>query len=291
MFNSISEIKVPENRHLRYFLFQDYFHDSNILTIDFDRDLPGKRNGPRKVVLTIDCQRERERDSNFTYHNDKYVYLLTFEHCKYFHCEKTNLSNQFINSSFKDSPTLQRIKYATGKEYYHIRIQLGDGYMDIIFLKFKIRKLAGRIRVPFLGETDHNKSFLMSYGGGTLLGPDKELDEEKVCQLLDNLDDIDISFALEYFARRGKDVLRYAKKTVNFDWYEFQMSINAAIWVLGLQGGASELKLLQDIYLDVERIYASYNFCFGGAFLPKRNIMDAMERIKMRHGQLFNVIL
>jgi hypothetical protein len=269
MFNSINEVCCPNQKHIKYFLWYDYFHDAKLLDVEF-----------KKSVNRLTLKRQ--------YKNDEDLYFLTFKMCEYFICEKSSPESEFINSAFKNSPILCKINEKTKKRHYHLRIQLDNGYMDIIFGKFDIRKSRGRIRIPEVEITDQNLDFLKRYHNGKLLSPSGNLDEKKIFTFLYGNDDFDTANALEYFGRRGIDVLEFARKFIGFDPAEFPMTINAALWILALQGGKEDLPVLQKMYSDVEYILPDKGACFEIAFLPKRRIMDTVEMIGFRETKIGN---
>ena len=150
MNNYEHEIACPDNKGLRNYLWYDYFHDSKIDNISFDH-----RKG--LVMLTLECSREMgdvwnklkgDNDTRRAYIDkniDSFAYILTFKGTKYFHSERLIMVNDYINGRFKDTALLRKLTAENKKPLYHFRIQIDDGYMDIIFSDFIIRKKAGRV--------------------------------------------------------------------------------------------------------------------------------------------------
>lgn len=79
------------------------------------------------------------------------------------------MANDYINGRFKNSVVLQKIIKKTNKQYYHFRISTDDGYLDIIFSKFKIKKSTGRIYIKDIKAEDYNLKWLQQYDKGNLL--------------------------------------------------------------------------------------------------------------------------
>ena len=53
MDNYEHEIFCPDNKGIRNYLWSDYFHDSEIVNVSFDRQ-------KRTVILTIECIRDQD---------------------------------------------------------------------------------------------------------------------------------------------------------------------------------------------------------------------------------------
>lgn len=144
MKNFEHEIKDVKNRFLKYYIYFDYFHDSIIKHIEFE----DKRS---TVKIKLSCEREWET-GNYEENiwNPDYEYTLYFEHCKFFEYERES-NNQFleyINGRFKNSYKLVEIQKTTAKKCYHLRIQLADGVIDLIFHGFEMQKAIGNIILP-----------------------------------------------------------------------------------------------------------------------------------------------
>ena len=156
MYNYEHEIECPDNKAIRKFLWNDYFHDSELLDIRFDREW-------RKVLLTLESCRDIDNawerlkgdgDTRHQYiegHKDEYIYTLLFLGTVYFHVERMMYCGDYINGRFKDTALLRRLQSGSKKPLYHFRIQFADGYADILFDGFQIRKQTGRVNyaIPY----------------------------------------------------------------------------------------------------------------------------------------------
>ena len=144
MKNFEHEVKEIRNRLLRYYIYFDYFHDSIIKYIGID-------NTNRNVRIQLSCEREwKSCDYDENIRNPEYEYTLYFKDSRYFEYEHE--SNQeaaeYINGRFKNSTKLADIIKTATKKYYHLRIQLSNGIIDLIFNGFEIEKAIGSIAVP-----------------------------------------------------------------------------------------------------------------------------------------------
>lgn len=181
MYNGENEITRPNDKYMKYYLWNDYFHDSKIKTIEINNSKKKDSNWPNQVALAIescidmDMEWDKlngtdiEKKAYLINNKEKYMYNLYFDDCKYFNYEKSMKVNEYINGRFKDTALLQKIKKATGKAYYNFRIATDDGYIDIIFAKFKIKKTMGRINIKDTEIKSHDIQWLQKYNDGILL--------------------------------------------------------------------------------------------------------------------------
>ena len=144
MLNYEHETKVINDRYLKQYIFYDYFHDSIIHNINI------YSNG-RALAIELSCEREWPESERKKYMFDtKYQYTLIFEDCRHIEYQRDNVGKpaEYINGRFKDTAKLRQIIVRTRKKHYHLRIQLADGFLDLIFSKFSIEKLEGKIDLP-----------------------------------------------------------------------------------------------------------------------------------------------
>lgn len=304
MFNSENEIKCPNDKYIKHYLWRDYFHDSQITMIQFN-DSKGKNNYcPDQVVLTIESCIDMDKDydklkgtdtekKNYINENKvKYTYNLYFSDCKYFNYEKSIMANDYINGRFKDTAILHKIIKSTNKLYYHFRIATDDGYIDIIFSKFRIRKLIGRIRIKDIEIKDYHINWLEKYNKGILLMENGELDKIKLIELMCKGDDIERYYTLFYYMNYTKDtIITYAREIMLLDWDNYEMSKIMAISVIGKQGCKNDIPMLTEEYFSIEAKYSREGICFCSTLLPKRHFMDAIDFIKYRENEGYELIL
>lgn len=153
MLNFEHEIEDIRDRYLRYFFGYDYFHDGVIHNIEVLNDTD--------IELTISCFREWEQDlhnkqillteegNDFKQHisDDQYKYKCTFKDCRYFNTEIIENGYIYLNGRFKDSVIVRKINKGN-KRFLHYRIQTTGGYIDIVFSKFQIKRVLGKINIP-----------------------------------------------------------------------------------------------------------------------------------------------
>ena len=131
MNNFAHDIPLPDDPAIRKFLWISYFHDAVIQEIH-----PGK---PTYKDLTLRIHSG----------HDGFTYLLRFHGVAHFSCSKDNFSwhtgIDIASTVFKDTALLHRLEREAEKSLYHLRFSFWDGYMDIIFAKFTIRREGGRV--------------------------------------------------------------------------------------------------------------------------------------------------
>ena len=141
MQNYEHETDGIQDRYLKQYIYYDYFHDSILKSIS--------DNGSELRII-LSCEREWPTH-DLKYLNDiQYEYTLIFKGCKYIEVERENPVElaEFLNARFKLSAKLQWIKDYPKRKYYHLRIQVADGYIDIIFKGFEITKSQGEVFLP-----------------------------------------------------------------------------------------------------------------------------------------------
>lgn len=137
MYNFAHEIDCPNNKGMANFLWFDYFHDSTVLSIHFDK----KKSC---VTLEINCIRDiDEKWKELKYNSealheyiekygDNFIYLLTFKYTEYFLLERTMGWDDYINGRFKVSALLKGMQGKAKKQLYHFEYSLQTD-MRILF--------------------------------------------------------------------------------------------------------------------------------------------------------------
>ena len=158
------------------------------------------------------------------------------------------------------------IKYS--KPLYHFRFQTDDGYIDIIFSDFIIRKKAGRVKYP-IKETAF-QTF-------------KPLTKEEKKTALESDDDFERFFAMtKLFKNNDPDLLEIARRLL---WLgeENEDSCFYSAYLLGKLGDSSDITKLWSLYLNIEEFINSKSLCRSNPLLLKRNILDSIELIHFRN--------
>jgi hypothetical protein len=266
MLNFEHEIGDIRDRYLRYFFGYDYFHDGVIHNIELLNDTD--------IELTISCNREWEDDlhneqnssiegyNDFKQHifDDKYKYKCTFKDCRYLNTKIFENGYIYLNGRFKDSAIVREINEGTNKHFLHIRMQTTGGYIDIVFSKFKIKRILGDINIP----KKVSKRLIFEH----IRKRYEKIDIETIRHMGEYGDDIDRMFAISYLGYvKDGSVLGLALKALHVE--DTQIS---AIWVLGNIGDSSLLPLLYEEWAASK-----------GKF--KRHLQDAIEKIIYRSSK------
>ena len=254
MLNYEHEIKEIKDRFLKQYIFYDYFHDSLITKIII-------LNDEKKVQLELSCEREWPERNWDKYAGDvKYRYVLTFENCVYVEYERENFGSytEYLNGRFKKSAKLKQILLKTKKNYYHLRIQLADGYIDMIFSKFLIEKqegniaLAKRISIDWYFDTIDRKFNQMELTNIRKLAFDGEFPLR--------------TRALEYlWIIKDQSI-----EGLSIEALKDEDTCIPGVFILGEIGNVKNLSYLMDI------------FKFSEDVLFRRHIKDACEKILFR---------
>ena len=270
MHNYEHEIEMPDNKAIAAFLWADYFHDSEINHIEFIQER-------QKVVLTMRCCRDTEEyyrnakgsaEEKRVYtenHRDEFSYVLTFGNVAYFNITRMLSCNDYINGRFKDSVILKKLQKESKKKLYHLRMQFDDGFGDVIFGKFEIRKKTGKVKYP--------KYELWKAAGcsSAELNGDNDFDRFLMMQQMFREGDI-----------RVLDIARENMR--NQEYLEDSKPYSA--YILGKLGNKDDLPVLFDYYLKIERDMTSQSICLRSTLMYRQNILDAIEDINYRDSDV-----
>lgn len=253
MMNFYHEIECPDKRELRGFLWVDYFHDSSIMKIDFNEE---------KHVLNMDvlCDTDFEQMYDIKIdENEKLmrcIYNLKFEGILYFSMQRHFECGDWINGRFKNSARLKNLQCKSKVCIYHYRIQLADGYCDIIFKRFSIHKKLGNIKYKDWQFKAYNR-----------YGTAKSYIFDDCLQKALNGDDFDRFYAMEeLYNNNAKEVYEIAKKNILIEDNDDSSAISA--YIIGKMGNKADIGLLIEYY---KQILKKENF------LLLRNAMDSIE--------------
>ena len=244
------ETHCPEDRAMRKFLWESYFHDAELLRIDY--------GCPEWCDITLVV-----RDNEDTWH-------LRFHRVKHFdHASQAvldfALSQRIFFTGFLDSALLHRCRKEADKPLHHLRIDLSDGLMDIVFQRFTIRREGGR--VSYKPRVTQDVQYDFATGMTRLISL---LDEDP------ELRDRESLLACDLFrAQQAGDVSairRIARALLQpgniFNWADY------AAYMLGHHGDVSDLPALMAVFADPE--------C---TLHLRREMQDAMERIMEREEE------
>lgn len=276
MDNYEHEIACPNNKGIRNYLWYDYFHDSTIDNLSFDC---------RKGLLTLQivCHREIEFICNehsdahvdkpyaIDENTDNFTYILRFKGVKHFREERLVTNGDYINGRFKDTAILRKLSAVNKQPLFHFRIQIADGYMDIIFSNFIVIKKSGRAKCP--AQNVDNQT-------------NKPLTDADYKMALDG-EDFNRFFAMQrLFKGNGFGLLEIARSNLRLD-VMYETSCLYSAYLLGKFGDTSDTQNLFDLLLNIEEHIVTKSTCRSNVMLIGRNIMDAIELIHYRNTKNF----
>lgn len=272
MYNFEHEVGYINNQTLDYFIGNDYFHDGAIHNIKFIGE-----DEEDKVEVVISCHKEWEADYNLEngygfkserflgydqQFNEKYLYKLTFLDCKLFESHVSDYGIVYLNGRFKQSAVLQQIATSERKNYFHLRIQLTGGYLDIIFADFNIEKVIGDVKMP--------KDDIDIIPFARAINKFEGVPLEEVRNICVNGDLWDRYFAIQYLcAINDSFVLNIAMKALNHEDDDDEVKLSA-IYAIGKYANNDVIPLLFQIWLESD--FDMY----------KKHIMDNIEKINYR---------
>lgn len=269
MYNYEHEIPCPENLAMRKFLWSDYFHDSVITNIYYGSK--SKRNISIGDVITLKLQcnidyehawenqcKKRNIPTDYTdLFNEKYTYILSFYGVKYHQFECGETSMEYLNGRFKNTHLLHLIEQKSCHPLYHFRIQVTNGYMDVVFRKFQVRKAMGRVNYLTKGYSFDSKKHSIS---------EEELHRIHNQIVADNYeDDFDYFMDLQKLYNGGdKELLKYLRICLNSN-QDSEAAKPYAAYLLGKVGETCDVPLAQAVYFQsIDR-------------LQKLHIMDGID--------------
>lgn len=162
------EIPCPDDRAIRKFLWNDCFHDGVIECVAHDQPAAGDVTVQvhasawpgDEVWASIPPGTRREQHAYYEEHlRPRLTYRLRFHRVRHFqHIMGSDYAyEEMLCARFRDTPLLRRLQAQCGKPLYHLRIHTTHGVMDIVFERFTIRRLYGR--VDYRCDMDAGRSF------------------------------------------------------------------------------------------------------------------------------------
>lgn len=278
MHNYEHEIECPEDRAIRKFLWCDYFSDSDIIKVEWEG------RGRDCIVMTLVSDRDEraiwhrfhgEYDQWHAYvdgNPDQFTYVLKFKHAYYLERRQSGgWRSDFLNARFKDTAILKKIGRTAKRKLYHLRIHTSDGFIDLIFGGFEIRKLVGR----------------MSYSMNMIMEPerlnefDKEMTLERAYTSLPE-DDFERFLLLERMYEAGHPSLLEAARDCMRSNDPCEDAKPYAAYLLGKIGSREDIPAMLDAYFELERNLLKIGWDYCTVAQRKQNIIDAVELIRFR---------
>ncbi|WP_265455143.1 hypothetical protein [Enterococcus sp. HY326] len=267
MCNDEHEINCPDNFAIRKFLWEDYFHDSRIMNLEIEKS-------NNKVILTLESNTDLNDDFEKLKLNNKefweyvsvniaeYTYDLVFIGVKHVQIERSIESNDYIEGRFKNTALVNRLKQNSKEKLYHFRIKVTDGFIDIIFSDFSIRRMKGKVSYEILDSSPQHV--------------EKSFNQLEMVKSAKQGDDFERYEAMKGLYETGYvDLLNIARCNMILT-DDFEESCLYACFLIGLLGNQDDLSNLLTVYHQLDLLYKRPQY------LKKRAILDAIEKVQDR---------
>ena len=251
----------PPQKAAQKFLMSDYFHDSVICSVELN-------NEKCELVIHLQCCRDWENDKVDTLDDIRYTYILHFSGVYGFRSVTESQTSEYINGRFKQTAWLNEQQQRTKRKLYQFRIGLSDGFIDLIFGSFSIRKAVGRISYRGIDELGAFYKEWYHRSPEQITDIIKELQadaSDSVCDL-----------NLEFLYANAVNDLRSLCQNITTGEASPDAKVYAA-WLLGKCGTKEDLQLIWDVYrTETER--KEYEFGSDNP-MKYRNLLDAIENL------------
>lgn len=242
------EAILPTDKASNKALYNDFFHDSIITGISLNAK-------QRQLELHLQCSRdcEAETGSREAIYHEKYGYKMIFSVVTHSEIHTKLHCPEYLNGRFKAIP----------KGNYYFRIQTDDGYIDIAYRHFKLRKATGRV----------------SYSGIEGFQPELDRKYDSPAEVTNHIlrriasgqytasDDFALFLDLQrLYASRVENLAPYLRQCLAAPWASEDAKPFAA-WLLGKFGAAEDIPLLYPLLSQFQQP------------IIKRNLMDAMDAL------------
>ncbi len=254
------EAEFPLEKAVQKYLVSDYFHDSKICSVKMD-------HSRRELIICLQCCREWEESGVGTLDDPRYSYSLRFNGVYGFLCDTGLSLSEYINGRFKRTAWLEEQQKRTRRKLYQFRIGLADGYLDIVFSRFSVRK--GEGRVSYSGITELGAFYKSFYKRSP-----EQLDE--IREDLKNssadalIDDLNLAFL---YANEAEDLSLQCRRILMGE--SSQAAQVYAAWLLGKCGSCDDLPLIWNA-ISTEKARESYDYGSDNS-MKYRNLFDAVE--------------
>lgn len=256
------EAEFPLEKAVQKFLVSDYFHDSEIRSVELN-------STHRELLIRLQCRRDWERAGEGNLEDARYTYTLRFIRVYGFRSVTDLRWPEYINGRFKQTAWLCEQQKQTKRKLYQFRIGLADGYLDILFGRFSVRKETGRISYA---DTKELGAF---YKDWYKRSPE-QLD--KIREALKSLspDSIDVDLNLEFlYANKAADLPQQCRRVLTGNVSPDAKAYSA--WLLGKCGTPDDLSLIREAFWT-DKAHKSIDL---GSEDPMkyRNYIDAAEQL------------
>ncbi len=258
------EADYPRSKAVRKFLLADYFHDSDLKAVDYNQ-------AGKELTIRLQCCRDYEKVHKGTLDDAGYSYILQFRGVMGSRYNTEFRWEEYLNGRFKKTAWLLETQKKTKRALYQFRMQLADGYLDIIFHSFQIRKVKGRINYRDINDLE---SFhLKNHSSMEELNILRE-------ELNQGIDPIMDDYRLEQlYANEEKDLTSLCRMVLKKNQDEDAKAY--AAWLLGKCGDLSDRALIWLAYQEWRD--QSGNDTCSWNWLMDRNYHDAIEYLTWKN--------
>lgn len=255
------EAEFPLEKATQKFLVSDYFHDSRIQDVKMDHQ-------KHELIIRLQCYRDWETANVDSLDDAQYTYFLRFSDVYSFRILTESRTSEYINGRFKQTAWLNEQQQKAKRKLYQFRIGLSDGYIDLIFRSFSIRKAIGRISYR---DVDELGAFYKEWYRRS-----PEQISDMIHELQTNVTDSMCDLILEFlYANEVKDLCSLCQKVITGEASP-DAKVYAA-WLLGKRGTKEDLQLIWDIYrAETERKEFEFD---SDDPMKYRNLLDAIENL------------
>ena len=265
------ELPCPDDRAMRKFLWYSVFHDARILNLEYDQDRRGY------VALRI---------SGGGYDVRRGEYQLRFHGVQHILYDAGTCGDDRIYATrFLDSARLHREQAESRVPLHHLRIETWCGYIDLIFERFSIRLVGGRVDYRPLDIDDgviaanrdrrHRASLAEAAQRLASPQPYDDMDAARYTALGLRDEDLDEYHAFTLYVtaqeKTPEETAAQARQVLALGLARPGAPAYAA-HLLGLYGTAEDLPALMQLLLTLP----------PWRTLSRRRVLDAMERIQER---------
>ena len=260
------EAEFPLEKATQKFLVSDYFHDSRIQDIKMD-------HRKHELIIRLQCCRDWETANVGSLDDAQYTYYLRFSGVYGFRSVTELRWTDYINGRFKQTAWLNEQQQRTKSKLYQFRMGLSDGYIDLLFSRFSIRKASGRISYKDIEELG---AFYKEWYCRT---PERISEIRKELQEATDKSLCDLNLEFLY-ANRVDDLPLLCRSIIKGETPS-DAKVYAS-WLLGKCGKKEDLQLIWDTYhAEIERKEYDYG---SDNPMKYRNLLDAIEQL-CKYGQ------
>ena len=297
MYNYDHEIEMPKDKAMRKFLWDDYFHDSAVRSIAF------QEKGVLRITLVSCLDQEEayarikgteaEKREYLIKNEDKFVYYLYFENVFHFSLQSAVDWTEYINGRFKDSACLRIMQTWTSAPLYHLRMQFADGFCDVVFKSFKIRKKIGRINyrrreeigttasIPMDSHYFSSKESKIRIGEGEENYFHRTANFEKYLAQAESGEDFDRFIAMTVlYEKKYESLLAIARKNLILDPAWMDSGVYAA-YLLGKLGTKEDIRKLYEYHAFLNKTTAGEKNYPYNTF-SERTVLDSIEMLSLK---------